>query len=135
EADAGFAAKNRQAADDLIKSHADLRSRLADVQGQLDTARVEGIRKIDRALTEDRAARLAGLETELLSIRQRAEKETTDMLQRGRAALERERTEHDGALAKERERLDSERRAFREEAARERAALDERDKRLHVELS
>ena len=71
EADAGFAAKNREALAALAEAHAALRSEVDHIQGELDAARLQGVEKLEKWLFEERRTRMAALDAELRSDRDR----------------------------------------------------------------
>ena len=123
EADAGFAAKNREALAALAEAHAALRSEVDHIQGELDAARLQGVEKLEKWLFEERRTRMAALDAELQSDRDRHQ-----------AKLAAEVKAHDENLDKQRARFDEEQRAAIEVMARQREVLLEQEKEFHHKL-
>ena len=123
EADAGFAAKNREALAALAEAHAALRSEVDHIQGELDAARLQGVEKLEKWLFEERRTRMAALDAELRSDRDRHQ-----------AKLAAEVKAHDENLDKQRARFDEEQRAAIEVMARQREVLLEQENEFHHKL-
>lgn len=123
EADAGFAVKNREALAALAEAHAAMRSELDHIQGALDVARLQGVEKLEKWLSEERRIRMAALDNELQSDRDRH-----------RTKLAAEVKAHDESLDNLRARFDEEQRAGIEMVARQREVLQEQEKELHHKL-
>ncbi len=123
EADAGFAAKNREALAALAEAHAALRSEVDHIQGELDAARLQGVEKLEKWLFEERRTRMAALDAELRSDRDRHH-----------AKLAAEVKAHDENLDKQRARFDEEQRAAIEVMARQREVLLEQENEFHHKL-
>ena len=123
EADAGFAAKNREALAALAEAHAALRSEVDHIQGELDAARLQGVEKLEKWLFEERRTRMAALDAELQSDRDRHQ-----------AKLAAEVKAHDENLDKQRARFDEEQRAAIEVMACQREVLLEQEKEFHHKL-
>ena len=123
EADAGFAAKNREALAALAEAHAALRSEVDHIQGELDAARLQGVEKLEKWLFEERRTRMAALDAELQSDRERH-----------RTKLAAEVKAHDESLEKLRARFDEEQRAVIEMMAQQREVLQVQEKELRHKL-
>lgn len=123
EADAGFAAKNREALAALAEAHAALRSEVDHIQGELDAAWLQGVEKLEKWLFEERRTRMAALDAELRSDRDRHQ-----------AKLAAEVKAHDENLDKQRARFEEEQRAAVEIMARQREVLQEQEKEFHHKL-
>lgn len=123
EADAGFSAKNREALAALAEAHAALRSEVDHIQGELDAARLKGIEKLEKWLLDERRTRMAALDAELQSDRERH-----------RTKLAAEVKAHDESLDKLRARFDEDQRAVIEVMAQQREVLQVQEKELHHKL-
>ncbi|NCA70992.1 MAG: hypothetical protein EOM91_12970 [Sphingobacteriia bacterium] len=108
EADSGFMQKNREALSALASSHATLRDELTQVQAQIDSARLDGIRALEQRLVDERRIRLESLDTEIETLRERARLDLASERER----IAHERKEHEKAIAEDRERLAADRRSF-----------------------
>ena len=71
QADAGFAAQNREALAQLANQHAALRTESGRVQAELDSTRLKGVEKLDAWLATERATRITSLDAELQAERMR----------------------------------------------------------------
>ena len=135
EAEAGFASRNREALAELTKCHAALRSEVQQVQAQIDAGRLQGVEGLDKWLAEERRVRLAALDADLQSARERAAKDAQVDLEKERARIVSERDSHDAALVAERGRLAAEQKAFADEVNSQRAAIAAKEAELHRDLS
>ena len=103
QADAGFAAQNREALAQLTNQHAALRTESGRVQAELDFTRLEGIEKLDAWLATERATRIASLDADLQAERTRH-----------KATLHAEREAQDAAFAEQQSHLAKNQRALAE---------------------
>lgn len=123
EASAGFAAKNREALSVLTQAHAALRADVERIQAELDLARLQGVEKLEKWLSDERQTRLAALDAELLADRNRQQ-----------AKLAAEVRMHDEEMERERSRFENERRDALEEMTRQRNELQELEKECRQKL-
>ncbi len=120
DADAGFAAKNRATLADLTTAHSALRADYERLQADLEAARLKGIDKLEKWISEERQTRIEALDKELQADRNRHQ-----------AKLAAERQAHDEDLANQRSRLEKEQAEAAEAVHKRREQLQELEEALH----
>jgi hypothetical protein len=123
EANAGFAAKNREALAELTQAHAKLRADVERIQAELNVARLQGVEKLEKWLSEERQTRMAALDAELLADRSRHQ-----------AKLAAEINAHEEETERQRSRFEKERRVIVEEMTRQRNELLVQEKEYRHKL-
>jgi len=123
EASAGFAAKNREALAELTQAHVKLRADVERIQAELDLARLQGVEKLEKWLSEERRTRMAALDAELLADRSRQQ-----------TKLAAELKAYDEDVECQRTRFEEERRVTVEDMTRQRNDLLEQEKECRYKL-
>jgi len=123
EAEAGFAARNREALAALTQAHGSLRSEIERIQYELSAARLQGIESFEKWLAAERTTRVSALDTEI----------KLDRL-RHQAKLDAEAKTQDEALEKQRSHFTEEQRAAIKSIDQQREELQEREKECRHKL-